>query len=84
VKPLKMTVVFADNPLAGLPGQNDLTITISGEPDIPLGPGGRADSALMEQLLESPAFCAVIECMAHVAGLAAETVLMSMARGSQS
>lgn len=77
-----MTVLVADNPLRGLPGQTDLTITVSGEPDLPL-PGGEVDEATMNRLLESPAFCAVVSMLGHVAGIAAETVVMSMARGSE-
>lgn len=78
--PLKVVLEFADNPLAGMPGHNDLIITVKSDPDIPLQPDGSPDP----RLLESGAYCAAVAALAHVAGIAHSTALMTIARGSDS
>lgn len=40
-----VTVTIADNPLAGQAAQNDVTVTISSDPDLPLGPDGQPDES---------------------------------------
>lgn len=77
--PRKVTLEFADNPLAGLPGQTDVTITITGDPSIPLTPDGTPDPAL----LESPAFCAAVAAVAHVSAVAHETAFYTMGGSEQ-
>jgi hypothetical protein len=77
VKHCKVTITLSDNPLAGMPGQNDLTIVVSGEPDLPLGPDGAFPP--VEDLPMS--IIAAVEMLSHLTGQVHETVYLTMARG---
>lgn len=39
-EPMTVTITIADNPLAGRPGQANLTMTVSSEPDLDLPEDG--------------------------------------------
>lgn len=83
-EPLTFTLRVADNPLAGRPGQNDITVTVAGEPELPLRPDGTLNPDDHARLLESPAFCATVAALAHLVELTAETVVLRMPWGSPS
>jgi hypothetical protein len=73
---MKVTLVIADNPLRGRPGQNDVTITVSGDPDLPDSPAGH------RMALASAAYCAAVSMLAHLHGETAEMTFMKMPWGS--
>lgn len=77
--PTVVTIQIAENPMAGLPGQNDLTITVSSEPDMEFREG---------QPLPDPddvplAVVAAIECLHHLTGLTHEAAFVMVAKGSE-
>lgn len=74
--PTTVTITIRDNPLRLMPGQPDIQIEVSSEPDLELPEGGlpSADDVPLPLL-------AAIEMLAHVGGMAHETVLYTIARG---
>jgi hypothetical protein len=77
-EPTVVTMTIAENPLAGQPGQNDLTITISSVPDLKLPADGSTPAADDVPI----AILAATEMVAHVCGLAHEAVLHTIKPGS--
>lgn len=78
-KPFTVTMVLADNPMKGMPGQSDYTITVSSEPDFNYKPGQPLPDI---ETMPIP-LVAAIEMIAHVAGLSYEASMLLVARGDQ-
>lgn len=77
-EPMKVTIELADNPLAGLPGQVDFTVTISSDPDLELPDGKLPDPSTL-----SPALLAATEAIVHIVGLTHEAAFFHIAAGGQ-
>lgn len=76
-KQMTVTIKLTDNPMAGLPGQNDLQIVVSGEPDINWDEvDGLPDPATMPASL-----VAAVEMLQHITGMAHEAVFYDIGRG---
>lgn len=74
----KVTVVFEDNPMAGLPGQSDVTLMCVPEPPLP-EPASEENVEIL-----TSAQMAALSAVAHIAGLAAETAWVVLNHGSTS
>ena len=74
--PTKVTMVIEDNPMRGLPGQNDFQITLSAEPDIPMGGQLPDPDELPLSVL------AAIEMLHHLTGMSHEAAFIKVAKGS--
>lgn len=70
--PTVVTITVADNPLRGVPGQNDITVTVSSEPDLKLP----SDGSLPDPATLPLSVLYATEAIAHLAGMTAETALM--------
>jgi hypothetical protein len=77
-KPTVVTITVADNPLRGMPGQNDITVTVSSDPDLELP----ADGSLPDPATLPLSILYATEAIAHLAGLTHETALIRIAQGN--
>jgi hypothetical protein len=77
-EPTVVTITVADNPMRGMPGQNDITVTVSSEPDLPMP----ADGSLPDPATLPLSILYATEALAHLAGITAETALIKIAQGN--
>lgn len=68
----KVTVTFEDNPMRGMPGQNDINMTMSAEPSIPL----LADQPDVDSEEFTDAMAAALTAVMHVTGLASSALMV--------
>lgn len=77
--PTTVTMKIADNPLAGLPGQVDYTITVSSEPDLPFKSGDPLPDPDDMPL----SILAATAMLAHIAGLSYEAAFINVMGASE-
>lgn len=72
-----VTITFQDNPLAGRPGQTDITIIVgSVDPPMPMPPGEDTVSQL------SDAQMAAIAAISHVTAMSYESTWLTLDEGT--